>query len=73
MDNQVGGVEVGDIPMIESPSINDSSDIPELEVSESTSLSPLTSSLDHNLTIQEDNVLADVNMGIAETWFVFIK
>ncbi|XP_008555199.1 uncharacterized protein LOC103576663 [Microplitis demolitor] len=68
MDNQVGGVEVGDIPMIESPSINDSSDIPELEVSESTSLSPLTSSLDHNLTIQEDNVLADVNMGIAETW-----
>ncbi|XP_074103922.1 uncharacterized protein LOC141530617 isoform X2 [Cotesia typhae] len=68
MDNQIGGAEVGDIPMIESPSINDSSDIPELEVSESTSLSPLTSSLDHNLTIQEDNVLADVNMGIAETW-----
>ncbi|XP_034941167.1 ubiquitin carboxyl-terminal hydrolase 10-like isoform X2 [Chelonus insularis] len=70
MDNQIGGVEVqGGISMVESSSIADLNDIPDLEVSESTSLSPLTSSLDHNLIIQEDNVPStDVNMGIANRW-----
>lgn len=77
MDIQVGeihDVDMGGIPVIESSSgSTDLSDLPDLEVSESTSLSPLTKSLDHNLTIQEDNVPpTDVNMGIENTWSVLI-
>ncbi|XP_015120377.1 uncharacterized protein LOC107043396 isoform X1 [Diachasma alloeum] len=69
MDNQVGGVEVGGISMIESSGLADLSDIPELLESESTSLSPLANSLDHHLAIQEDKESStDVNMGIENTW-----
>ncbi|KAK0097581.1 hypothetical protein PV326_000949 [Microctonus aethiopoides] len=70
MANQVVSSELGAISMIESSGSADLSDIPDLsEVSESTSLSPLTSSLDHTLTIQEDNVhTPDVKMGIENTW-----
>lgn len=72
MDDQVGAIEAGGISMIESSGIADLVDVPELsEVSESTGLSPLTSSLDHHLTLQEDNLspTRDVNMGIENTWW----
>ncbi|XP_014209572.1 ubiquitin carboxyl-terminal hydrolase 11 isoform X2 [Copidosoma floridanum] len=41
----------------------------EVEVSESTGLSPLTTSLDHNLTLHEDNASSnDAKMGVDNTW-----
>lgn len=45
-------------------------DVPEIsEALESTGLSPLTSSLDQALTLQEDKALSsEVNMGIEDTW-----
>lgn len=75
MANQVVSSELGAISMVESSGSADLSDIPDLsEVSESTSLSPLTSSLDHTLTIQEDNVhTPDVKMGIENTWLIMIN
>ncbi|KAG7208115.1 hypothetical protein KM043_009687 [Ampulex compressa] len=56
--------------MIGSSGIFHLSDVPEIsEVLESTGLSPLTSSLDHTLTLHEDKLLSsDVNMGIEDTW-----
>lgn len=70
MDSQENSLEVGGIPMI--------SDLPEsaeiLEVSESTGLSPLTSSLDHNLTFHEDNPSSNESrMGIENTWYACSK
>ncbi|XP_043287168.1 uncharacterized protein [Venturia canescens] len=71
MDTASDPVETGGTSMIEPSGIADLSDVPDLpEVSESTGLSPLTSSLDHHLTLQEDNLspTRDVNMGIENTW-----
>ncbi|KAJ8674778.1 hypothetical protein QAD02_010564 [Eretmocerus hayati] len=66
MDCQESLLEAAGVPMI--------SDLPsaleDLEVSEPTGLSPLTSSLDHNLTFHEDNLPSNNNsrMGIENTW-----
>ncbi|XP_011499949.1 PREDICTED: uncharacterized protein LOC105363848 [Ceratosolen solmsi marchali] len=65
MDRQESPLEVRGISMI--------SDLPDpselLEISEPAELSPLTSSLDHNLTLHEDNLSSnDSRMGIENTW-----
>lgn len=76
MDTVSGSVETASISMIEPSGIADLADVPDLpEVSESTGLSPLTSSLDHHLTLQEDNLspTRDVSMGIENTWSVKIQ
>ena len=66
MDSQEGPLEVGGVSMLSD--LTDSSEIIP-EVSESTGLSPLTSSLDHNLTLQEDNFSSNSSrMGIENTW-----
>lgn len=69
MDNKV-------VSEVEDNSMTESSEIVELYYSDRTEiigasprLSPLTSSLDQNLTIQEDNLLSvDNSMGIENTW-----
>lgn len=68
MDSQVSSLANVSVSMIQSSGTDhtDQTDLPEL--SESTSLSPLTNSLDHHLTIQEDNQAIDSNMGIENTW-----
>ncbi|XP_043249168.1 uncharacterized protein LOC122395562 isoform X1 [Colletes gigas] len=70
MDNKVNVSEVENILMIGSSEIFHLPEVPEIsEVLESTGLSPLTSSLDHTLTLQEDKLLSsEVNMGIEDTW-----
>ena len=71
MDNQAGATEAGGISMNQTSGVSDLSDVPDLsDVSESTGLSPLTTSLDHHLTLQEDNLspTGAVNMGIENTW-----
>ncbi|KAM0731930.1 Ubiquitin carboxyl-terminal hydrolase 32 [Formica fusca] len=70
MDNKVDVSEVEDISMIGTSGIFHLPDVPEIsEVLESTGLSPLTSSLDQALTLQEDKTLSsEVNMGIEDTW-----
>lgn len=64
MDSQESPLEVRGVSML--------SDFPEpdevLELHESTGLSPLTSSLDHNLNLHEDNLSSDGRMGIENTW-----
>lgn len=57
--------------IVGTPGIFHLPDVPEIsEVLESTGLSPLTSSLDQALTLQEDKVLSsEVNMGIEDTWY----
>lgn len=64
--------EVEDISMIGTGSFH-LPDVPEIsEVLESTGLSPLTSSLDQTLTLQEDKALSsEVNMGIEDTWYKY--
>lgn len=63
--------EIENISMIGTSEIFHLPDVPEIsEVLESTGLSPLTSSLDQALTLQEDKALsAEVNMGIEDTWY----
>ncbi|XP_033335346.2 uncharacterized protein LOC117225727 [Megalopta genalis] len=70
MDNKVNVSEVENISMIGSSEIFHLPGVPEIsDVLESTGLSPLTSSLDHTLTLQEDKLLSTgVNMGIEDTW-----
>lgn len=64
MDNKV-------VSEIEDNSMIESSEIPEL-FGASPRLSPLTSSLDQNLTLHEDNLLSVDNiMGIENTWYCF--
>lgn len=65
MDSQESPLEGGGISMISDlPDTPDNSEVPE-----STGLSPLTLSLDHNLTLQEDNLSSnDSRMGIENTW-----
>ncbi|XP_012252717.2 uncharacterized protein LOC105684145 isoform X2 [Athalia rosae] len=66
MDSQVGAAGAGGILAIESkvPEIPQAPEIPE-----PTGLSPLASSLDHNLTLQEDFLQSGSNnMGIENTW-----
>jgi len=72
MDNKVDVSEVEDISMI-GTGIFHLPDVPEIsEVLESTGLSPLTSSLDQTLTLQEDKTLScEVNMGIEDTWYEY--
>lgn len=73
MDNKVDVSQVEDISMI-GTGIFHLPDVPEIsEVLESTTgLSPLTSSLDQTLTLQEDKVLSsEVNMGIEDTWYEY--
>lgn len=70
------GVE--NISMIGSSEIFHLPEVSEIsEVLESSGLSPLTSSLDHTLTLQEDKLLSsEVNMGIEDTWYkidIFVK
>lgn len=71
MDNKVDVSEIENISMIGTSEIFHLPDVPEIsEVLESTGLSPLTSSLDQALTLQEDKALsAEVNMGIEDTWY----
>lgn len=70
MDNKVDVSEVENISMIGSSEIFYLPEVAEIsEVLDSTGLSPLTSSLDHTLTLQEDKLLSsEVNMGIEDTW-----
>ncbi|XP_015590177.1 uncharacterized protein LOC107265331 isoform X2 [Cephus cinctus] len=73
MDKQRKSLEGGDNLIYEFSEIFelfDSADISEdLPLPESTGLSPLTLSLDHNLTLQEDNLLvSETDMGIENTW-----
>jgi len=70
MDNKVDVIEAENISMIGTSEIFHLPDVPEIsEALESTGLSPLTSSLDQALTLQEDKVLSsEVNMGIEDTW-----
>nr|XP_012225598.1 PREDICTED: uncharacterized protein LOC105674073 isoform X2 [Linepithema humile] len=70
MDNKVDVSEIENISMIGTSEIFHLPDVPEIsEVLESTGLSPLTSSLDQALTLQEDKALSsEVNMGIEDTW-----
>ncbi|XP_046608674.1 uncharacterized protein LOC124299491 isoform X2 [Neodiprion virginianus] len=64
MDTQVNDAGVGGILAIEPPRVSEIPDAPE-----PTGLSPLASSLDHNLTLQEDYIpSASNNMGIENTW-----
>lgn len=65
--------EIENISMIGTSEIFHLPDVPEIsEVLESTGLSPLTSSLDQALTLQEDKVLSsEVNMGIEDTWYKY--
>lgn len=71
MDNKVNVSEVENISMIGSSEIFYLPEVAEIsEVLDSTGLSPLTSSLDHTLTLQEDKLLSsEVNMGIEDTWY----
>ncbi|XP_018369641.1 PREDICTED: uncharacterized protein LOC108765425 isoform X1 [Trachymyrmex cornetzi] len=70
MDNKVDVTEAENISMIGTSGIFHLPDVPEIsEALESTGLSPLTSSLDQALTLQEDKALSsEVNMGIEDTW-----
>ena len=70
MDNKVVS-EVEDNSMIGSSGISEFSYSDTTEILEvSPRLSPLTSSLDQNLTLQEENPLAAENsMGIENTWY----
>lgn len=74
MDNKVDFEEIDQISMIETSGIFHLPDVPEIsEALESTGLSPLTSSLDQALTLQEDKALSsEVNMGIEDTWYTYI-
>lgn len=74
MDNKVNVSEVENISMIGSSEIFHLPEVPEIsEVLESTGLSPLTSSLDHTLTFQEDKLLSsEVTMGVEDTWYKLI-
>lgn len=70
MDNKVDVSEVENISMIGTSGIFHLPDVPEIsDVLESTGLSPLTSSLDQALTLQEEKTLSEVNMGIEDTWY----
>jgi len=73
MDNKVDVSEIENISMIGTSEIFHLPDVPEIsEVLESTGLSPLTSSLDQALTLQEDKALSsEVNMGIEDTWYKY--
>jgi hypothetical protein len=65
MDSQESPSEVRGISMISD--LPDPSEV--LEISEPAEISPLTSSLDHNLTLHEDNLSSnDSRMGIENTW-----
>ncbi|XP_058798779.1 ubiquitin carboxyl-terminal hydrolase 4-like isoform X2 [Phymastichus coffea] len=65
MDSQDNSLEVGGVSMISD--FSEPAEI--LEVTESTGLSPLTSSLDHNLTFHEDSPSSNESkMGIENTW-----
>ncbi|XP_012144465.1 uncharacterized protein LOC100877443 isoform X4 [Megachile rotundata] len=70
MDNKVDVSEVENISMIGSSEIFYLPEVAEISrVLDSTGLSPLTSSLDHTLTLQDDKLLSsEVNMGIEDTW-----
>ena len=69
MDNKVVS-EVEDNSMIESSTISESNSSDCTEILEgSPRLSPLTSSLNQNLTLEEVNNHSPENMGIEDTWY----